>query len=153
MNTVYWTKCLGCASCVLLEQWIVLHMAWFIYLRAGFSPSGVRLEIVSIGPLLRSMWRGSGARGALAAVLATLESAVDSANVLGKNHFRFPLLFTRISAQSVHQCRSLWSYSWPLAKQLILYDYWKTLRIIGISGLLLHGNTIFHLSCFCQDPR
>lgn len=35
--------------------------------------------------------------GALVAVLATLESAVDNANALGKINFMFPLLFIRIS--------------------------------------------------------
>lgn len=150
---MYWTKCLCCASCVLTEKWIVLHMPWFIYLRAEFSPSGVRLEIVSIGPLSRSTWRGSGAHGARVAVLATLESAADSANALGKNEFRFPLLFVRISEQDLNEYRNLWRYSWPLPKQLILYECWKAFRRIGISGILLHGNTIFHLFCFCQGPR
>lgn len=72
-------------------------MPWFIYLRAEFLPSGVRLESVSIGLLLWSIWRGSGVHGALVAVLATLESAVDNANALGKNNFMFPLLLIRIS--------------------------------------------------------
>lgn len=76
--------------------------ASFIYLRVQFSPSGVRLESVSIGPLLRSIWRGSGAHGALVAVLATLESAVDNANALGKNKFRFPLVFIRISEENLN---------------------------------------------------
>lgn len=88
---------LCCASCVLVEQWIVLHMPWFIYLRAEFLPSGVRLESVSIGLLLWSIWRGSGVHGALVAVLVTVESAVDNANALGKNNFMFPLLLIRIS--------------------------------------------------------
>lgn len=78
----------------------------FFYIRAEFSPSGVRLEIVSIGPLLRSTWRGSGARGALVAVLATLESAADNANALGKNAFRFPFLFIRISEQNLNEYRN-----------------------------------------------
>lgn len=125
MKTMYWTICLHHASCVLVEKWIVLHMPWFIYLRAEFSPSGVRLETVSIGPLLRSTPRGSGVHGALAAALATLESAVDNANALGKNEFRFPLLFIRIPEQNLHEYRNLWRYSWSLPKQLILYEYWK----------------------------
>lgn len=57
---------------------------------------------MSIEPLLRSIWRGNGAHGALVAVLATLESAVDNANALGKNKFRFPLLFIRISEQNLN---------------------------------------------------
>lgn len=40
--------------------------------------------------------------GALVAVLATLESAVDNANALGKNKFRFPLLFIRTSEQNLN---------------------------------------------------
>lgn len=144
---MYWAKCLCCASCGLMEKWIVLHTPWFINLRAEFLPSGVRLETVSIVPLSRSTWRGSGAHGALVAALATLESAVDNANALGKNKFRFPLLLIRISEQNLHQNRTPWRYSWPLSKQLILYEYWKTLRRMGISGILFHGNTIFHLFC------
>lgn len=140
---MYWPRCSCCASCVLMEKWIVLHMPWFIYLRGEFLPSGARLETASIGPLSRSIRRASGAHGALVAVLATLESAADNANALGKNEFRFPLLFIRISEQNLHQHRTPWRYSWPLSKQLILYEYWKTLRRIGISGILLHGNTIF----------